>query len=972
MADFDVQVIIDPTRAKQGGKRVRSELNSIETSADRMRKTITRAFSFFAAGAGISSAVRTIANFSQEMSTVRAITRATGSEFQSLRNLAKDLGATTRYSATEAAQGMTFLARAGFNTSQVMASIGDTLKLAQAGALDLGSAADIASNVLTGFRLKAEEASRVVDVLAFASNNANTNVGQLGEAMKFVAPVAAGVGVSLEEATAAASALSDAGLQASLAGTGLRRILSELESPAAKTQEILKSLGLSADDVRVSQVGLTAAMTKLRDAGVDTGLALEIFGDRGGPAFEVLSNALPKVANMTEQLGKAAGTADRMAAVMDDNLNGALLAVKSAIEALIISFGDLGAESVLTSTFRELASMIRFAADHVKELTGIILTGAAAWQVYRIAVGGVSGGMFGLFGIMKKVAAGLVTLAATNPFTAIAAAIVIVIGLLATFSDQISLSSDGIVTLRDYAVAAFQLISESAGPMIDAIQNGIAAAINWARQALADFGLTWGDVFEAAKTTINAIIGYEVGLFRAGAVIFKRIRQTIIDALGADTARLIMDVFKFTIQFLIDSFKKFAGVVLKVLDAVGLATVELGNAIGVSIKLPEFKVPAEIKDFGAEVKDAFISGFEQDYVGDMINAVTPAFEALQKRAREVAVARTAPAQQAAPTAGVPTAAPAVPERTGPTAAQTEALKAQKDLYDQIKAPIEEYKTTLAAANALLDAGKISAQEYAAALQQTQFGGELQQLQLDLMPEGEAELAALENTLQQRLDLIRQFQEAKLVTEQEAMALSLEANRKHNQEIMALETERFKTQLRAGRTAFSALASAAKNYAGEQSQIYRAMFAVSKGFAIAETTVAIAQGIANSAKLGWPANVVAIASTIAQTAGLISQIQGAQMQGFQNGGDFRVGGAGGTDSQLVAFRASPNETVSVRTPGQERAAQQVTQPQPAAQPIQIVNVDDPGKLEDFMATPAGTKSVLNIIKKNPTAIKSIVG
>ena len=299
------------------------------------------------------------------MSTVQAITQATGAQFQALTERAQNLGATTRFTASQAAEGMLFLARAGFETDQVLASVQGTLLLAQAGALSLGRAADIASNVLQGFRLEAEETGRVVDVMALAANSANTNVEQLGDALKFVAPVAAGLNVSLEETTAAVGQLSNAGLQATLAGTGLRRVLAELESPGERTRAIFASLGVTVDEVRVSQVGLTAALERLRDAGIDTGLALEIFGQRGGPAFEVLSNSIEPLREMTEGLGQAEGTARRVAEIMDDNLNGALLRVASAYESVVLAFGQAGATSFLRDTLEGLAEALRTVARNM-------------------------------------------------------------------------------------------------------------------------------------------------------------------------------------------------------------------------------------------------------------------------------------------------------------------------------------------------------------------------------------------------------------------------------------------------------------------------------------------------------------------------------------------------------------------------------------------------------------------------------
>ena len=323
---------------------------------------------------GGGAIIRVIAQFGQAMSTVRAVTGATVAQFDILRARARQLGAETRFSATQAAEGMLALSRAGFSVAQVLGAITGTLTLAQAGALALGRAADIASNVLSSFRLQVRETGRVVDVLAAAANSANTNVEQLAQGLKLVAPVAAGLGVTLETTVAAIGALSNNGLQATLAGTGLRRVLAELESPTNATKDILRSLGVTTDEVRVSQVGLVAALERLREAGIDTGLALEIFGQRGGPAFEVLVNNIPLVIQLTRALENAGGTSARVSTIMDDNLNGALLRVKSALESVVLSFGDFGAESALTTSFDALADALRFMGDNIGRVLEISLS----------------------------------------------------------------------------------------------------------------------------------------------------------------------------------------------------------------------------------------------------------------------------------------------------------------------------------------------------------------------------------------------------------------------------------------------------------------------------------------------------------------------------------------------------------------------------------------------------------------------
>lgn len=372
----------------RGTRRVQKNIRDVGETAKRSSSNVAllaKSLGALAAVAGLRRAIGTLASFEQQLSTVKGITQATESQFAALRDTASDLGATTRFSATQAAEGLVFLARAGFSVDEQLASIGDTLLLAQAGALDLGSAADIASNVLRGFRLEADQAGRAVDVLAKAANSSNTNVLQLGDGLKLVSPIASGVGVSMEETVAAVGALSDAGLQATLAGTGLRRVISELESPTTKTKRILESMGVTTDQVRISQVGLTSALKTLADAGIDTGQALEVFGDRGGPAFEVLSSSIPRLEEFSEQLRNAEGSARALADEMDANLNGALLSVKSAFEAVVLAVGDAGATDALEGSMRGLATALRGVANNMDDVLRVLIPFGTTLAAIKLA-----------------------------------------------------------------------------------------------------------------------------------------------------------------------------------------------------------------------------------------------------------------------------------------------------------------------------------------------------------------------------------------------------------------------------------------------------------------------------------------------------------------------------------------------------------------------------------------------------------
>ena len=561
MADFRIVVVVDPSGAVRGAKRVEGSLNRVGKSATRLKGLIAGAFAFTAITAGITRAIGTLATFEQSMSTVGAIANATETEFQSLREEAQRLGATTRFSASQAAEGMIFLARAGFEASEVLGTVEGTLRLAQAGALDLGTAADIASNVLTSFRLEVDQTGRVVDVLAKAANSSNTDVRQLGDGLKLVAPIAAGLGVSLEETTAAIGALSDAGLQGTLAGTGLRRVLSELESPAKKTRDIVESLGLTLDQVKPSTVGLTAAIEALADAGVDTGQALELFGDRGGPAFEVLSTSIPKVKELTTALRGAEGEAQRIADAMDDNLNGALLAVKSAFEAVILAVGDSGATGALRSFFDGLASILRNVAENMDTFVNVVQTLAIALGI-TLAKSAIPAAIAGIKVLTLAIAA--------NPIGFLLTALTLGVSALIAFREQLSATGGSFSELGDTVSAVLSLFDGFGAAIVDAIAL-IFPAVD-------DLNSEWSNMADVLNQVILDIVD-RIDLMRATFLAMKDAVLAAWAAFPGAFKAIVIDAVNGAIQLVGDGINKIIGIINK-LPKINIAPVQFGGLEG--------------------------------------------------------------------------------------------------------------------------------------------------------------------------------------------------------------------------------------------------------------------------------------------------------------------------------------------------------------------------------------------------------
>ena len=324
----------------------------------------------------LTRTITTTAEFSDRMATVGAILQATAADFKLLSSRSRDLAADTRFTAREAADAEVFLARAGFEVQEIYTVLPSVLNLAAAAQLGLGQAADIASNIMQAFNLTAGETSDTMDVLADVSTNSNTNLLQLGNGMKFVGPIASGMGKDVREAAGALGVLADAGLQDSLGGTGLKRVLSELESPAKKTRDIIASLGLTLEEVQPTTNSLTDIFQRFARAGVTTGQALEIAGDRGGVAFQVLVDGADKLQKTETRLGDVEGRAAQLADQMQGPSSRAARELASANEELRLVAGEK-LEPALVSLLIVLRDISRESGESASAIGGVIALAVA-------------------------------------------------------------------------------------------------------------------------------------------------------------------------------------------------------------------------------------------------------------------------------------------------------------------------------------------------------------------------------------------------------------------------------------------------------------------------------------------------------------------------------------------------------------------------------------------------------------------
>lgn len=288
-------------------------------------------------------AIKVAGDFEASMNKVAAISGATGGELEMLSKAAQDMGKTTQFSASEAADALSFLAMAGFDADQAMDALPHTLTLAASAGLDLASSADIVSNVLSGYGLEVGELARVNDVLVKTISSSNTNLSQMGEAMAQVAPIAASAGISFEQASAAIGLFGNAGIQGSAAGTALKNAIAKMLDPTDEVRKKMETMGVSFTDAQNRLLPLDQIVQQLGPHASNTALMIEIFGQRAGPAMSALvSQGTGALQELTNELKNSAGIAAEIAARQMEGFNGALKEFRSALEGLAISIGNSG------------------------------------------------------------------------------------------------------------------------------------------------------------------------------------------------------------------------------------------------------------------------------------------------------------------------------------------------------------------------------------------------------------------------------------------------------------------------------------------------------------------------------------------------------------------------------------------------------------------------------------------------------
>jgi TP901 family phage tail tape measure protein len=294
-----------------------------------------------AVGAGLKSSFDLAREFEQSMADVGAITGATGQDLEKLTDLARDMGAVTAHSATAAAEGIQFLGMAGLDTDQIMAALPGTLSLASAAGMELGAAADISTNILSGMGMAVSELDSVVDKLAQASRSSNTDVQQMGEAFKMVGPTAAAAGVSFDDTATALGLLASAGQAGSIGGSSLNSALRSMLAPSKAAEQEAAKLGLTFVDTNGKMLPMTNILQQLEDKSVSTKQSFEIFGTEGARAINALrAQGVRAFTTLDNKIKESGGVAEDMAKTRLGSFDGAMKMLSSGMSEFGISVGE--------------------------------------------------------------------------------------------------------------------------------------------------------------------------------------------------------------------------------------------------------------------------------------------------------------------------------------------------------------------------------------------------------------------------------------------------------------------------------------------------------------------------------------------------------------------------------------------------------------------------------------------------------
>ncbi|MFG2183071.1 phage tail tape measure protein [Streptomyces abikoensis] len=496
-------------------QRMQSAGSKMQAAGSTMSRNLTLPL----AGVGVA-VIKMGADFQYQMARVKNISQATGGDFEAMRAKAKELGATTQYSATQAAQGMEYLAMAGFKPKEILEAMPAVLNGAAAANMDLGRTADIVSNIMTGYQMKASEASTATDILTKAAQSANVDVDMLGESFKYGGSMAKASGLSVTEAASAFALLGNAGLQGSMGGTAVGAMLRAIQKPSRKAANLQKELGLSFMDAKGNMLPFVQVLEMLQNKTLTAAQANILFGTEGARAYSALKDqGVDAFKKLDQSLRDSKGTTDRFAEDMGKTAQAGMWGFTSALEGLAIAISESGVLDAFTLILGKVTLFVR----KLTETNPEVFKWGFAIGVLAAAIGPAIKVVGLLFGWMGKVGPairavttfmrGLNLAFLTSPVGLVVAALALLaVGLYiayqkcAPFREAVDRIWGALKSGAQTAMTALQPVFDAVMRLVGQVVRSAAQMWELARPYLAQLGDFCASVLNGIMTAVSGFV----------------------------------------------------------------------------------------------------------------------------------------------------------------------------------------------------------------------------------------------------------------------------------------------------------------------------------------------------------------------------------------------------------------------------------------------------------------------------------
>lgn len=530
-----------------------------------------------------TAAVKVAADFDTGMSKVAAVSGATGAELDKLREKAREMGAKTKFSASEAADAMNYMAMAGWKTGDMLDGIEGIMNLAAASGEDLATTSDIVTDALTALGLSASDSGHFADILAAASSNANTNVGMMGETFKYCAPVAGALGFTAEDTAEAIGLMANAGIKSSQAGTAMRTMLTSLTGDVT-------FVGNAFGELTVQTVNTDGSMRSLGDILTDCRAAFAqmseseraanaeaLVGKNAMSGFLAVMNAAPAdIEKLNSAINNCDGTAEKMAETMQDNLAGQLTILMSQLEELAISVGEILMPSIrqIVSWIQGLVDWLNGLDEGTKKIIVTIALVAAAVGPVLIIIGKVVGAIGTIMTVVPQIAAAI-----SGVIAFVSGTVVPALGAVVAAIGWIPLAIAAVIAIIVLLWTKCDWFREAVVAVWEAIKSATIIAWNAVKEFLVNL---WNGIVETGKTVWNGLSSFFTSCWEGIQTMFTTVLtaiSTFFSSVWTGIQNVVITIGTAIHTFLSTAWTAIQTVITTIMTAIQAVFTTVWNAI---------------------------------------------------------------------------------------------------------------------------------------------------------------------------------------------------------------------------------------------------------------------------------------------------------------------------------------------------------------------------------------------------------